>query len=161
MSLVFFNTLITQLKNLKHRFYKYLNSHSEFVTISRKCCLHGKNQFCYCFSFWKSPCNLLIFLLRLFYKKEKKKEECQTNVMIHLHSSEARRKIIVQLHTFDLLTQKEHIFYIRSNSKCMCLHYYIYLYIYRYKRYLCCVHTQIYKRYMYVCVCICVYLHIT
>lgn len=34
MSLLFFNALVKEIKNLKSRFYKYPRSHSEFVTIS-------------------------------------------------------------------------------------------------------------------------------
>lgn len=34
MSLLFFNALVKEIKNLKSRFYKYPVSHSEFVTIS-------------------------------------------------------------------------------------------------------------------------------
>lgn len=34
MPLLFFNALITQIKNIKSRFYKYLKSHGEFVPVS-------------------------------------------------------------------------------------------------------------------------------
>ena len=93
MSQLFFNALIIPIKNLKSRFYKYPNSHSEFVTISG---LPGNAVYTAKISFVTASTfgnNLVSFYLSIKVVFIKKKE-CQTNVMMHyLHSSVAKRKI--------------------------------------------------------------------
>lgn len=92
MSQLFFNALIIPIKNLKSRFYKYPNSHSDFVTISGflgNAVYTAKISFVTASTFGN---NLVSFYLSVKIAFIKKKE-CQTNVMMHLIHSVAKRKI--------------------------------------------------------------------
>ena len=129
MSQLFFNALIIPINNLKSRFYKYPNSHSEFVTISGflgNAVYTAKISFVTASTFGNNLVNFYLSIKIVFIKKkERMSNKCHDAP--YSFSSQEKNLLSVTVCTV-LIFDIEHIFYIiRSTSKCMCVWtYYIY-----------------------------------